>query len=506
MSGNHRDCAGLCGRASLPLEEFSRTQWRKNSGTSRCKACVGNPTINEADATTGTTDHPDLSLKRKDLERGHNIKQKKQRKQNKRRNFISWFDSFSKELERDNPEELAVGEDEEDENYAFMGLLEELRTVAVDWDQLELAVYRHPEQAKTALYAGDWMHDSCAWNEDAKPYPLHYILERRPPLSIVKVMLQAFPDALLQPSGENRTHLTPIGIACHFDASPWVINYLVRASVSAHQEYFSTPDGFGLQQNPLNFLIHKDSRRNRRGEMSSFYTFQYGMDALSLYREYQVGCNEKFNPLHFFLHYLTRGPSDSNINWIELGWVSRILESLVSQEDCGSGGQSVLFVLLDEIWPVRLSSSTASQIIKRLLNIPSITAKEVNDAGRLPLHLAVVHQWPISCIECLLEAHPGALGVRDPVTGLLPFQLAGDWDVFYNIDPTIAGRDRHSRRLRMSEISFQRRMSGLGQIRMSGGLGAPEEKLLEEKLLKRGLSNAYTLLRQDPSLVQHPFD
>ena len=44
--------------------------------------------------------------------------------------------------------------------------------------------------------------------------------------------------------------------------------------------------------------------------------------------------------------------------------------------------------------------------------------------GRIPLHHAILSGKPLSCIEILLNLDQETLSVRDPVTNLLPFQLA----------------------------------------------------------------------------------
>ena len=67
------------------------------------------------------------------------------------------------------------------------------------------------------------------------------------------------------------------------------------------------------------------------------------------------------------------------------------------------------------------------------------------DTGRLPIHIAIASKKPLLLIAALLKAYPSSLNIRDPVTGLHPFLLAGlcnnrDASVTYGLlrtDPSI---------------------------------------------------------------------
>jgi hypothetical protein len=52
-------------------------------------------------------------------------------------------------------------------------------------------------------------------------------------------------------------------------------------------------------------------------------------------------------------------------------------------------------------------------------------AYKVTNSKRLAIHVAVESQKPLLLIASLLKAYPNSLNVKDPLTGLWPFLLAG---------------------------------------------------------------------------------
>ena len=76
--------------------------------------------------------------------------------------------------------------------------------------------------------------------------------------------------------------------------------------------------------------------------------------------------------------------------------------------------------------------------IKTLIQLnPMALAKPLSSNRRLPLHICLggdlnCGMWDrlraSACVDALLEAAPGTLAARDPVTGLYPFMLAAVGD------------------------------------------------------------------------------
>ena len=118
--------------------------------------------------------------------------------------------------------------------------------------------------------------------------------------------------------------------------------------------------------------------------------------------------------------------------------------------------------------PNRDETAATTANMKLLIDEFPHTVQMVDDMGRYPLHLAVISGfcWKDG-IERLFDSYPQALGIRDPITGLYPFQIGAT---------VTAASNRTS------------------QIETAGGRGRGGTEL-------QGLSNVYRLLRADPSLV-----
>lgn len=88
--------------------------------------------------------------------------------------------------------------------------------------------------------------------------------------------------------------------------------------------------------------------------------------------------------------------------------------------------------------PERQNSAGSMSIIQTILEEYPTAAFHLDHCGRLPLHLAMdvatatlSHagrrnraRIPWEDIQHLLRIHPSSIGIKDPVTGLLPFMLA----------------------------------------------------------------------------------
>eukprot|EP00985_Skeletonema_marinoi_P028801 scaffold26042_cov80-Skeletonema_marinoi.AAC.1 len=62
------------------------------------------------------------------------------------------------------------------------------------------------------------------------------------------------------------------------------------------------------------------------------------------------------------------------------------------------------------------------EVIEKFIDIFPLSISMPDGNGRLPLHIALLQKSP--SWEKILRSYPAALECRDPVTGLLPFQLA----------------------------------------------------------------------------------
>lgn len=68
-------------------------------------------------------------------------------------------------------------------------------------------------------------------------------------------------------------------------------------------------------------------------------------------------------------------------------------------------------------------NSHATEAIDHFLHLYPKSAEMPDGEGRLPIHIALLHNSP--SWENILEMAPNTLEMKDPMTGLLPFQLAG---------------------------------------------------------------------------------
>ena len=95
------------------------------------------------------------------------------------------------------------------------------------WDEIKARLERYPHEAAarfSAVTKGGFIADSGFT-------PLHFAVERRPPVDVVQALIHAWPDALmtkLQPGGA-----LPLHIACTWYASAQVVSVLCLAEPSA---------------------------------------------------------------------------------------------------------------------------------------------------------------------------------------------------------------------------------------------------------------------------------
>lgn len=63
--------------------------------------------------------------------------------------------------------------------------------------------------------------------------------------------------------------------------------------------------------------------------------------------------------------------------------------------------------------------------MKQITNLYPQAAAKLSDDGKFPLHIAISsgHSW-IPGVQAIYRAYPHAGRVRDPETGLFPFQLS----------------------------------------------------------------------------------
>jgi len=70
----------------------------------------------------------------------------------------------------------------------------------------------------------------------------------------------------------------------------------------------------------------------------------------------------------------------------------------------------------------RFGISGARELVRFVLQKFPIAAEAPNALGRFPIHLAIENTWP--CHDLIIAAAPFTLEVKDPLTGMYPFQIA----------------------------------------------------------------------------------
>lgn len=100
----------------------------------------------------------------------------------------------------------------------------------------------------------------------------------------------------------------------------------------------------------------------------------------------------------------------------------RCTDRWVFEKPSSDGLYPLHYVLNHKCTEDKAGLVASRELIKTLLSAHPTSARHPALGGRLPIHLAVENGWP--CHDLLLSVYPEALGVPDPVTGLLPFQSA----------------------------------------------------------------------------------
>jgi hypothetical protein len=72
--------------------------------------------------------------------------------------------------------------------------------------------------------------------------------------------------------------------------------------------------------------------------------------------------------------------------------------------------------------PLHLALQCNPHVVEMLIDLFPLSISMPDGSGRLPLHIALLQKSP--SWEKILALYPAALESRDPMTGLLPFQLA----------------------------------------------------------------------------------
>lgn len=284
------------------------------------------------------------------------------------------------------------------------------------------------------------------WHET----PLYLACQHNPPANAIRAIVQAYPAAVLCPSRANMD--LPIHVACRYQASSSVLLELLKDfPVSAVEQ-----SRWG--RTPLMALWeYRPKLQNLDDEFwKKVLTL---LDAVARFREDPLYRTQK--PI---LNSTTRDfrlpPQQKQKKFqkvdngqqdiIDTGTTRLLVHAAASLGALGCPTQVLEYVLSAypeqikrrDVWgqlPLHIATGPTSwsrvtrrkykprerDFISTLLKVDPKAASVKNDLGRYPLHSALAnrHTWS-GGVDCLFQASPRVLVLRDPVTKLYPFQLA----------------------------------------------------------------------------------
>jgi len=306
----------------------------------------------------------------------------------------------------------------------------------LQWDEARRHVERRPIDAH--YQEGDTLET-----------PLYLACQNRPPVSLVRALLLANPDAAATKCREHGD--LPIHMACRSSASLEVIQELLRSRVDAGEggvETAAQTTKWGTT--PLQVLWQSNRTSIYPTDYSVHPVFWRKVDALleavARHRQYYGPSSsseeEEAEPVDPSVDATIRRDRlylvHAAVSLGSLGCPHEVLDYVLRQYPkqvplkTEIGRQLPLHVavgpaLYDAIAKRRKYRPREKYAITRLLNLdPSQARVPLPDSGRYPLHAAVAHRhgWRDGGVRELFHAAPDLLGKRDPMTGLYPFQLA----------------------------------------------------------------------------------
>lgn len=278
------------------------------------------------------------------------------------------------------------------------------------WDKAEHHCLQHPVDA--AHIDGDTWETS-----------LYLACQNRPPLSLIHVLLEAYPEAT---AVRSRHGDWPLHTACRCGASKDVLSELVTANPAIVEQ----TSKWGITAIQA-LWDSREQAQSGNNELTPDLAAKFDVLLEGLATNYlkrtgsSVDCGESNNyPCSFVLHAVVALRS--------FGCPYPVLEYVLNKypEQVSMRDTNGMYPLHIACGPVSTFSTTRiykpreRKFIVTLLN-KYPRAASIAVAGRYPLHLALSsrHAWDGGVREILRFA-PDILGISDPLEGVIPFQLA----------------------------------------------------------------------------------
>lgn len=251
--------------------------------------------------------------------------------------------------------------------------------------------------------------------------PLYLACQNRPPVRVIRALLEAFPQAV---ETKSRHGDLPIHVACRFNASNDVLKELVKdyPHTAACQTKFGQTSIVMLweSRDATNLTVHNRRVATDHCYRSVFWQkMQILLEAVAKSRDTSV--------LHAAISLGSLGCPHQ-----VLEYVLYMFPDLVRQVD-QDGRLPIHMAVGPSSWTAPEDSSyrrkykpREQMTIEKLLKLyPEAALIPDPVSKRYPLHTALAnrHSWEGGVKE-LFEAAPNLMVVIDPVTGVYPFQLA----------------------------------------------------------------------------------
>ena len=277
--------------------------------------------------------------------------------------------------------------------------------------------------------------DATYQDEEKYQTPLYVACTKRPPVRIVRALLEAFPDAARV---KSRHGDLPLHVACQHNASIGVLSELLKihpGTAAFRSQWGKTPvnvlwEARESQENQENYssifwqkvellleAVARHSRYSTRGKASKLFIMHAAVSLPDcpegvlkfVMHKYPEQAKIPVGHGQLPLHIAVKSPPPS--------WS---LPSKQFLKRSGNRSDTVLGRYSD-------GAERPESAISRLLQLYPDAAKQVDPQKehRFPLHTAILHchQW-YGGVRELFEAAPEAMHVVDPIHGFYPFQLA----------------------------------------------------------------------------------
>jgi len=290
---------------------------------------------------------------------------------------------------------------------------------ARDSDLYDLVVDMNWE--RVVAYAEEYPITARHQEGDSMETPLHAAVQMRPPIHVIRALLDAFPDAVSVPARKGEY---PLHIACRYNASPEVLYELVKDQPGiARQE---TKWG----STPLVSLWRRNVSVDEREDYSSDFWQQVRVLLRAAAQSRKDECGPKENDPHDKLYIVHAAVSMGS-----LGCPIAVLDFCLTEypEQVHEADESGRLPLHLATGPTQWSCRSKrrykpreQEVLERLLQRhPDATRVVDPHTSRLPLHSALAHrhEW-VGGICHLVSCSPDVLLQPDPVSGLVPFMAA----------------------------------------------------------------------------------